>query len=98
MGSPHLHHASDVFQAVAADLQDTFTPPTCSPLDDMPVGVAPALPKLSLQYTSESAMVAKHAGKNKGKRLALLLIDMAWHKYILQSLLSLLQGTKIEAI
>jgi len=46
--------------------------------------VAPALPKLELplQYTFESAMVAKHEGKNKGERLAMLLVDMVRHKCI----------------
>jgi hypothetical protein len=69
MGSPHLHHASS---------------PPFSPLIDVPVGVAPALPKLALQYTFESAMVAEHEGKNKGERLAMamLLVDMACHKCI----------------
>jgi len=67
MGSPHLHHASS---------------PPFSPLIYVPVGVAPALPKLALQYTFESAMVAEHEGKNKGERLAMLLVDMARHKCI----------------
>ena len=67
MGSPHLHHASS---------------PPFSPLIDVPVGVAPALPKLALQYTFESAMVAEHEGKNKGERLAMILVDMARHKCI----------------
>jgi hypothetical protein len=67
MGSPHLHHASS---------------PPFSPLTDVPVGVAPALPKLALQYTFESAMVVEHEGKNKGKRLAMLLVDIARHKCI----------------
>jgi hypothetical protein len=57
LGSPHLHHASS---------------PPFSPLIDVPVGVAPALPKLALQYTFELAMVAKCEGKNKGERLAML--------------------------
>jgi hypothetical protein len=67
MGSPHLHHASS---------------PPFSPLIDVPVGVAPKLPKLALQYTFESAMVAEHEGKNKGERLAMILVDMARHKCI----------------
>jgi hypothetical protein len=77
--SPHLHHASDVdvIQAAAVNLQDKFMPLACSPL-----GAVPTLPKLALQYTSDLAMVAEHAGKNKGKRLAVLLVDMAKHKCI----------------
>jgi hypothetical protein len=81
-GLPHLHHASDVIQAVAADLQDKFTSLPCSPPIEVPVRVATALPKLALQYTFELVMVAKQAGKNKGKRLALILIDMVQHKCI----------------
>ena len=87
MGSPHLHHASS---------------PPFSPLIDVPVGVAPALPKLALQYTFESAMVAEHEGKNKGERLAM--IRLTWRATSVsipikfQSLLSLLHGTKIGAI
>jgi len=66
-GSPHLHHASF---------------PPFSPLIDVPVGGAPALPKLALEYTFELAMVAEHEGKNKGERLAILLVDIAHHKCI----------------
>ena len=77
--SPHLHHASDVdvIQAAAVNLKYIFTSPACSLL-----GVVLALPKLALQYTSDSAMVAEHAGKNKGKRLAVLFVLMAKHKCI----------------
>ncbi len=86
--SPQSYDASDVIvqDPVAMDLQDHFdfasTAPY-SPLFDKPVQVAPAppaLPKLALQYTYESTIVAKHAGKNKGERLALLMVDMARHK------------------
>jgi hypothetical protein len=81
MGSPHLHHASDEIQAVAV-CKTNFSSPFCSPLIDVPVRVAPALPKLSLQYMYDLAIIAKHAGKNTGKRLALLCVDMARHKCI----------------
>jgi hypothetical protein len=63
-------------------LQDNFASPPYSPLIDKPVEVAPALPTLALQYTFESAIVAKHAGKNKWERLSLLFADMARHKCI----------------
>jgi hypothetical protein len=47
-------------------------------------------------------MVAEHEGKNKGERLAMLLVDMARHKCIhpdqISKSLSLLHGTKIGAI
>jgi hypothetical protein len=79
MCSLHLHHASDVdvIQAAAVNLKYIFTSPACSPL-----GVVPALPKLALQYTSDSAMVAEHAGKNTSERLAVLLVGMVKHNCI----------------
>jgi hypothetical protein len=81
---PQLHNSSDVIvQApVAMDLQDNFASPPYSPLIDKPFEMAPALPKLALQNTFESATIVKHAGKNKGERLSLLLVDMVWHKCI----------------
>ena len=67
MSSPHLQHASS---------------PPFLPLIDVPAKKAPAPLKLQLQYTFELAVVAEHQGKNKGKRLAMLLVDMARHKCI----------------
>jgi hypothetical protein len=83
-GSPQLYHASEsIVQApVAMDLQDNFASPCYSAVIDEPIKRAPALPKLALQCTFESTIFAKRAGKNKGERLSLILVDMARHKCI----------------
>ena len=65
MGSPHLHHASS---------------PPFSPLIDVPVGVAPALPKLALQYTFELAMVAKRHKCIHPDQISKSSIPLAWNK------------------
>ena len=54
MGSPHLHHASS---------------PPFSPLIDVPVGVAPAIPKLALQYTLSRRWLPNMKAKTKARDL-----------------------------